>query len=124
MEAEVSKTEMLAICLARFALAKSRYRWTLSVVKTTSAAGAVGIASDRPKWATPMLTVNVQKAIYYGRQVTYQSKTSLGDWETALAAYTGYGNVNNAMKSNGYKCLAVRPTESKTMFRDLGGRCP
>jgi soluble lytic murein transglycosylase-like protein len=108
--------------LARLLYQESRYRQDIITGKTTSAAGAVGIAQIVPKWHPDVNPLNVSESIYYAAKYLTKLKNQFGDWETALAAYNwGQGNVNNAMKGNGYKWLASAPTETQNYVSEIWG---
>tara|TARA_R110001583_G_scaffold4770_1_gene27079 strand:- start:1567 stop:2055 length:489 start_codon:yes stop_codon:yes gene_type:complete len=108
--------------LARLLYQESRYRWDIISGETKSSAGAVGIAQIVPKWHPNVNPLNVSESIHYAAKYLTKLKNQFGDWETALAAYNwGMGNVNNAMKSNGYKWLASAPTETQNYVSEIWG---
>jgi soluble lytic murein transglycosylase-like protein len=108
--------------LARLLYQESRYRWDIISGETTSSAGAVGIAQIVPRWHPNIDPLDPVASIHYAAAYLTKLKNQFGDWETALAAYNwGMGNVNNAMKTSGYKWLASAPTETQNYVSEIWG---
>lgn len=121
MAAEYSHN-MPKYLLARLLYQESHFRADIISGKTTSGAGAVGIAQIVPRWHPDVDPLNVKESIEYAADYLTSLKNQFGDWKTALAAYNwGQGNVNNAMKKNGYKWLASAPTETQNYVSQIWG---
>lgn len=121
MAAEYSHN-MPKYLLARLLYQESHFRADIISGETTSGAGAIGIAQIVPRWHPDVNPLNVKESIEYAADYLTKLKNQFGDWETALAAYNwGQGNVNNAMKANGYKWLASAPTETQNYVSQIWG---
>lgn len=107
--------------LARLLDQESHYRPDIISGKTTSGAGAIGIAQIVPKWHPGVDPTDPQASIWYAANYLASLHAQFGTWQKALAAYNwGPGNLNTDISNHGDNWRQHLPSETAAYVTQIG----